>query len=357
MLLPSQRLDGADILVLSPTPTWPLDFGNRKRIYSVCEKIKQRGARIHFLHYPGEGDWRHNYPKLSEKTMAEQWGHYNTVPPTRGLHELSRGDDHMIDEWWDEGIGKYLEWYFSGNYFDAVIVNYTWLSRALEFVPSATLKVLDTHDRFSNRGELLESHGIKKEFFHLTQDEEAKGLERADLVWAIKKEEEEFFSGLLEEKSDSHTRVTTLLHIEEHKVAERNCPYKKNGYLTIGMIGARNNINITNTQAFLRIAIPIFEKYMTPVKIVLAGTMCDDMEAYSHPFVEMIGRVESVDAFYAGVDAAIVPMTFSTGLKIKVGEALAFGVPLISTGTLSRGIRLRTACTSWRASKRSRWRS
>ncbi len=330
MLIPSRRLDGADILVLSPTPTWPLDYGNRKRIFSVCENIKQRGARIHYLHYPSEGEWRHKYPKAAAEIMAKQWSHYYMAPPTRGLHEPSKGDDHTIDEWWDEGIGKQLEWFFSANHFDAVIVNYTWLSKALEFAPSKTLKVLDAIDRFSSRRDLLESHGISREFFHTTQEEEVKGLERADIVWAIKGEEEEFFRALLENKGDKDTRVTTLLHVERQDLDRDKFPYEENGYLTIGMIGARNNINLTNVKNFLHIALPIFEEYMTPVRILFAGTMCMDLEGYHHPFVELLGRVESVEDFYASLDAAIVPMTFSTGLKIKVGEALAFGVPLIS---------------------------
>ncbi len=329
-MLPLQRLDGSDILILSPTPTWPLDYGNRKRIFSVCENLKERGAHIHFLHYPSEGEWRNNYPKVAAEIMSKQWYQYYMSPPTRGLHESSIESDHKIDEWWDEGIGTYIRWLFSANVFDAVIVNYTWLSKALEFVPSTALKVLDTHDRFSNRGDLLEAHGIAKEFFHTTQEEEAKGLERADIVWAIKEDEEIFFRDLLEEQSDDKTQVSTLLHVEQQDLDREVFPYEKNDYLTIGIIGARNNINLTNTQAFLRIAIPIFEKYLVPVKVVIAGTICRDLEEFSHPFVELLGRVESVEAFYASLDIAIVPMTFSTGLKIKVGEALAFGVPLIS---------------------------
>jgi hypothetical protein len=165
-MLPEQRLDGSDILILSPTPTWPLDYGNRKRIFSVCKNLKDRGARIHFLHYPSEGEWRHNYPKSAADIMTKQWHFSYLSPPTRYLHESAKGSDHEIDEWWDTGIEKFIGWLFSTNVFDALIVNYTWLSKALELVPPTTLKVLDTHDRFSNRGDLLEAHGIGREFFH-----------------------------------------------------------------------------------------------------------------------------------------------------------------------------------------------
>ncbi|MDD2781547.1 glycosyltransferase [Sulfuricurvum sp.] len=324
------KLNGAEILVVSPTPTWPLDYGNRKRIFSVCNALKKRGAVIHFLHYPSEGEWRGHYPKQAERMMMEQWNYYYKAAPSRPLHTSPENDDHRIDEWWDNALEKEIKWLCSVNNFDAIIVNYTWLSKALDFVPTKCLKVLDTHDRFSNRGDLLETHGIKKEFFHTTQAEESKAFARADVVWAIKHEEEEFFRSLALQYGNLKTVFKTLLHVEDKPGFHFQCPNKANGYLTVGMVGARNNINVVNTKDFLKTALPIFEKYMTPVKIILAGTMCKDLQDFNHPFVEKIGRVEELDDFYTQLDIALVPMTFSTGLKIKVGEALAYGVPLIA---------------------------
>lgn len=330
VMLNGLRLDGAEILVVSPTPTWPLDYGNRKRIFSICDALKKRGAIIHFLHYPSEGEWRDHYPKHATQVMQGQWDYYYKAAPSRPLHAESEHDDHSIDEWWDYALEKEIKWLSSVNSFDAIIVNYSWLSKALEFVPDRCLKVLDTHDRFSNRGELLEKNGIKKEFFHTTQSEEFKALVRADVVWAIKHEEEEFFQNLLHEHENEDTVVKTMLYVEDKEGFTFRNPYKSNQYLTVGMVGARNNINIINTKAFLTVALPIFEKYMVPVEVLLAGTMCKDLQDFEHPFVKQLGRVESLDDFYEQLDIALVPMTFSTGLKIKVGEALAYGVPLIA---------------------------
>ena len=365
-MLKNLKIDGAEILVLSPTPTWLLDHGNRKRVFSVCDALKKRGAVIHFVYYPSEGDWRDKYPKKALQVMQEQWDYVYKVTPSVPLHVSAKGDSHTIDEWWDEAIEREITWLSSVNRFDAVIVNYSWLSKALECVPESCLKVLDTHDRFSNRGELLEENGIEKEFFHTTQREETKALVRANIVWAIKHEEEDFFRNLLdkydydaarkeakeleeramrakgmvidpeedEEEKDYHihedTVVKTMLHVEEREDFTFQAPYLQNKYLTVGIVGAYNNINLMNTKAFLDSALPIFEKYMVPVKILLAGSMCKGLQDIEHPFVEQLGRVESLDDFYGQLDIALVPMTFSTGLKIKAGEALAYGVPLMA---------------------------
>ncbi len=180
---------GARVAVLSPTPTHPQDFGNRKRVFRICSRYAQEGARITFIHYPAELEWREQIPFRAERAMSQAWPQYFTIPPTRLLHVDPAGNYHSIDEWWDVAIGQFLTWLFSVQSFDIFIVNYSWLSKALEFAPPSTFKILDTHDKFSGRREMLESLGLHPEFFYTTEAQEKIALGRADLVWAIKREE------------------------------------------------------------------------------------------------------------------------------------------------------------------------
>ena len=165
---PGTPWEGLDVLVLAPTPTHPLDAGNRRRIYFINQALSRAGARITYVHYPAEGDWRMRTPPGSIAAMARQWYEVHTVPVTRSLHDFARGEDHTIDEWWDPAIGDMLSWLFRTHRFHVFIVNYAWLSKAFEFCPAGTLEILDTHDRFSGRRELLARHGIAPEFFHTT---------------------------------------------------------------------------------------------------------------------------------------------------------------------------------------------
>jgi glycosyltransferase involved in cell wall biosynthesis len=316
-------LQGLEILVLSPTPTYPTDQGNRKRIYSVCQQLRDRGARIHFVHYAQE--WWATIPDKAVREMSQQWDSFYIVPPTRPLHALAAAEDHTIDEWWDPAIGKYLQWLFERSSFDVCIVNYTYLSKAFEFVPDRVYRILDTHDKFTDRRQLLENQGISREFFYTTQDQEAIGLERADLVWAIKDEEAEFFSQI------ASTPVCTLPHIEPQQLIDRVVSPADEDYLVLGMIGARNNINLQNARMFIDQVLPKFHRYLAPIKIKFAGGMCSELQDLANlAGVELIGRVENIEEFYSAIDAVIVPMTFSTGLKIKAVEALATGLPMIA---------------------------
>ena len=321
-------------LVVAPTPTWPLNYGNRKRIYSVCSKLQSLGFEIHYVHYASEGDWRDYIPIETRKRMDEQWDIVDHVWPSKPLHDWPKeGDDHRIDEWWDWALENHLSKTFASREYDVCIVNYTWLSKALELAPEKTYKVLDTHDKFSGRRELLASQGIGKEFFHTTEDQEVIALDRADLVWAIKEEEEADFKMM-----GTKAKVSTLLHIDDRR--EAFSPSTEEG-IKFGFIGANNNINRVNILRFIERATPIFKKYCAPLTVEIAGSICNDIEVKDNPFFKTVGYVDSIDQFYDGIHAAIIPMEFSTGLKIKVAEALSHTKPMFSHKHAMEGF---TAC-------------
>jgi glycosyltransferase involved in cell wall biosynthesis len=325
-------MHGKHILVLSPTPTFPLDHGNRKRIYTWCREFQRRGAKVHFVYYPLEWPFSH-IPADSVKAMQEQWDGFYMPPVTMKLYEWAKGEDHLIDEWFDRSIGDVLQFLFSRFSFDAFIVNYPFLSKAFEWCPPRTFKILDTHDKFTGRRELLERNGIQKEFFYTTEDQEKIALDRADLVWAIKDEEAEFF------RTITSKPVITLPHIEPLQKIRREQAPEDEGYLVVGMIGARNNINRLNAIRFIDAARPMFRNQLAPIKIRLAGGMCDDLARYRGVRgIDVMGRVGSVDEFYRAVDVVLVPMSFSTGLKIKAIEAFATGLPIVANEHAVEGI-------------------
>lgn len=314
-----------DIAVLSPTPSHPHDFGNRKRIYQICSGLKKRGARISFIHYPLEADWRSRCPADGLQMMREEWDDVHIVAPSIPIHCGASGEDHGLDEWWDPALESFLKWYLNTRTFDAFLVNYLYLSKALTLKPRSCLGILDTHDKFAGRRQMLASIGIGPEFFHTTEEEERRGIARADLAIAIKDQEEEYFKGL------SGNDVMTVPFAEPARGLASLEPDEE-GYLRVGLLGARNNLNFHNMRRFLELAVPKVRSHMAPLKFILAGTMCRDFAHLSvdNGIVELMGPVDDIADFYKAVDVVAVPMDVSSGQKIKIGEALAFGVPLIS---------------------------
>lgn len=313
-----------DIAVLSPTPSHPQNYGNRKRVHALCTALRQRGARIHFLLYPLEHDWGVAIPEPALAAMRDAWDEFYIIPPSVPIMPASIGLDHTIDEWWDPSLGHFLSWYCARRPLDALLVNYVYLSRGLLHAQPNCLKVLDTHDRVSRRRERLAEIGIPPEWFHTTDEEEATGILRADLVLAIKPEEQAYFESL------GGPPVLTVAHSEErHLPAEPR--ENSDGYLRIGILGARNNINVQTVTRFLQVAIPRFRDFMAPIKIVLAGSMCQHLEQLRQfECVEMIGPIKDIRTFYETVDVVVGPVNQSSGQKIRIAEALTFGLPIVS---------------------------
>lgn len=321
----SMSLHVRKALVLSPSASHPQDYGNRNRVFQTTSWLKNAGFEIHFVLYPYEDDWVSGVPD-SAAEMRAAWDSFTVIPPSLTLHAPPRGSHHEIDEWWDPQIGIWLKWLFARERFDIFVVNYTFFSKAFEFAPEAVIKILETHDIFSGRKELFLAHGAKPEFFYTTPDQEKVALDRADIVVAIKDGEADHLRALT-----AREVVSVPFNVVERRVAHRPERLEINSPLKVGFIGARNTVNALNMARFLKRFAKFEQIYVPPpIEIVIAGNVCSNLSVPCAS-VELIGYVPSVEDYYQSIDLIVAPMSFSTGIKIKIGEALSFGKPVVAT--------------------------
>jgi glycosyltransferase involved in cell wall biosynthesis len=318
-----------DILVLSPTPSFPTDQGNRSRIANVCQYFKQLGARIHFLYFPRE--WGGRFVRKEYDGVAAQWDYFDVIPPSKDFVYMTDKPDFGIDDWWDENIGNHIKWKTNSYFYDAIIVNYAFFSKAFEYVPSRTLKILDTHDRLGDRRMMLARHGIPAEFFYTTIDDEKLALNRADVVIAITQSEAEYFRTLTVRPVVTVGHVCKDVRIETRAVED--------GPIVFGFLGSDNIVNVRNLRDFFQRFYELHPDGWPNVQFRIAGACCNRLpELANQPGMVLVGRVDSVQVFYESVDCIFVPFMFGTGQKIKVVEALAYGIPLIATVSASDGV-------------------
>ena len=193
----------------------------------------------------------------------------------RGRHAMSlkvsecscQGKISQIDKWYDFTIDKKVERLRKKHKYNAVIVEYVFLSRALNNFGSDVLKIIDTHDVFTERNEKHEKEGLIETFFSTSREEEAKGLNRSDTIIAIQDKERRFFEKL------TNKEVVTIGYTVELKRPERKEATGKNPLY----LGAGNAADIHGGNWFIDKVMPLIRNEIGDVKLYLAGHVCKFM--------------------------------------------------------------------------------
>ena len=315
--------DGKSILLV--VPFYGADASS---IYvdSICQDFKKAGYQIHAVIY-SDSHWR-------PKSACWDKVYYLTVQ-TRELGQLKRDDNggvipdgNKIDDWAGDELVQFAASLVLLNKYRFCIVSYVFLSRILNVMPESVYKILVTHDIFSNRNSrIYDACGSQKGFyFSVKNEEEKKGLGRADLVLAIQEEDNRYFSDEL-----GITNVETLPYVPPKRYVARRRP---DNNLRIGYIGSSHRPNIDAILEFISSL-----RLKDGFEFRVAGVICNHIDGYELPsFTRLIGYVDNLEAFYADCDVIINPDILKSGLKIKCVEALSFGLPLVCTAAASLGL-------------------
>ncbi|AMB43860.1 glycosyltransferase family 4 protein [Methylobacterium sp. AMS5] len=321
--MPPDRADKPAILVLAPMPAAPVSAGNRRRLAATCEALTRGGFAIDLAYYAHEDQIYRRFgqhPPTDLLEMERTFRNVFLIEARTVIPLKTRSTAFGIDEWCPDEVGDFVAWYCSAYpETGAVLVNYVFLSRALERVPPGVLRLIDTHDRFAGRQTQYRPFRAEPNFFYTDAAGEAAGLSRADVVLAIQAAEAGYFAGLTDSRVlllPPHFPAQTPFAVPE-RVAR------------IGFLGHGNDPNLFSIGRFIR----AWHDGWTPDRpeLVIAGEICRSLPGVEGPGVRLLGYLDRLEDFYAQADLVVAPMLMGSGLKMKVGEALSFGRPVIGT--------------------------
>jgi hypothetical protein len=227
-----------------------------------------------------------------------------------------------LDDWCDASVVEHVAALQRRWRYDAVLVNYVWMSRVLEAVPDAC-RIIDTHDLFGDRHLVALAAGIDPSWFFTTAAEEGRGLGRADLVLAIQTEEAETL------RQRGGTSVETVGHMPPLRFLGAAPPQAPRA--PFGYIGSANPWNLASVRALDAALAEVTARGEGGLPWLLAGRILQrrDLVLASQPL--RLAQVPDPAVFYQAVDCVLNPMVPGTGLKIKTVEALAHGMPVLGT--------------------------
>lgn len=314
--------------MISPTPSHPQDQGNRRRIYEICKAFQSDGYLVHFIWYAHEWGGVINETSLIEMQEMLDYLHIVPINPSRQNYKKV-GAGNSLDEFWTDSISHMIQWCQLNFDFDFVWINYVLYSKAcLPFKKDSTVTLIDTHDVLGQRFDLLGDENVEQQFYSLTQEEENKGLKRADIVVAIQDEEATYF------KEQGLPRVVTVGHGQ----SDVSFSPLYEGSNTVGLIGSNNIINLENYKRLVAALDEARQKLSDDFRLIVAGTMSNYLPEPVPDYVQTMGRIQDVASFYCKVNVALIPLEFGSGLKIKAVEALSYGVPIMATAHAFTGI-------------------
>ncbi len=334
------------ILMISPIPVLPVVEGNRSRILTLGRAIREQGHELWFLLAPAWTSPHHDREAHLVEFGADRFAEVPQDGPlarflrrlpfrlrrkTRHLLRLPGRHYGGLDALRSHKWNRYLTDLQHRHGFDVVVVEYVMLSGIFGRFPPKVRRIIDTHDSFADRHRSYLARGVNEYFYSLRPQDETRGLRRADAILAIQPQEAEGFLRQL----GAHPRnpgvftVNHFLDLAEPPIADHSA--------RCGLfLASRNPANTLSAQVFISQVLPRVLARMPDFRLVLAGMICEVID--DHPAIVKLGRVDRLSEAFRQAPVLLNPMQIGTGINIKLLDALAAGVPTISTETGARGL-------------------
>ncbi|MGE0463061.1 MAG: glycosyltransferase [Vicinamibacterales bacterium] len=197
-----------------------------------------------------------------------------------------------------------------------VVAEYVFMSRVFTAIGAGSLRIVDTHDVFSQKGHGVAAYGIRD--VGLDSAAESRLLTRADVVLGIHASDAEALRALAPRTdvivAGVDAAVGSAVPWPDHPVAF--------------LPASGNPMNIVGLRDFLRFAWPRVRAAVPEAELRVAGGVGRAVPPGT-PGVAVLGHVPDLAHEYAAARVVINPAVAGTGLKIKTVEAVAALRPVV----------------------------
>lgn len=192
--------------------------------------------------------------------------------------------------------------------FDFLVISYASWAKIIDKVKGSPYLIIDTHDFLTAQN----SHK-KNKIGQLFQDE-MNILRQFDEIWTYSVEEKYIFEQFTNRKV---TLIPVSFPLQFTSQASKK--------YDVIYVASDNPHNILGINWFLKEVLPLLNGIRIEIIGKIGSAIGDD-----YPNVNRHGIVDDLDEFYQNAKIAICPMLSGTGIKIKVIEALSYGIPVVT---------------------------
>lgn len=184
--------------------------------------------------------------------------------------------------------------------------------------------MLDVHHlRAKREAELTGDPGARRESETLRRLETKLGC-AADLLWCGSSPDQKIMAQIA-------PGVPSIVVPTIHGLHERGLPFaERKQLLFVGAFGHRPNQDAIHF--FAREVLPLIRKSLGEIELLVVGSNPPpEFSEYSSTGVRVLGFVPDLDSIVAGCRVFVAPIRFGSGVNGKIGEALAYGLPVVTT--------------------------
>jgi polysaccharide biosynthesis protein PslH len=340
------------VLQFAPRVCWPLDTGAKLRNYHLARVLSEK-AYVTLLAFTDAEESLAELENFYEKVM--------TVPRDRGytLSKTIRGalgrTPLPVLNYTTDSMKRALERALSDQEFDAVQVESIHLMTYLDVIRAAShrsLVVCDWHNieselmrRYSEREPNILKRAYAGKTARLMSEFERRAMHEFDAHVTVSQRD----AGRLRDLNAA-ARVFVVengvetAHYSEVRMAaptagsHANAHDKRNRIIFVGSMDYHANVD--GAVGFARDVWPgLHARYSELIFTIVGRDPTAEVRALATaPGVEVTGTIDDVRPFYREALAAVVPLKVGGGSRLKILEAMAAGVPVVSTALGAEGL-------------------
>lgn len=227
-----------------------------------------------------------------------------------------------------------------GTDFDVVLLSRHYIAAPLieavrRHAPQAQLwfDTVDLHFLREERLAAVEGSPSLVRMAEATRKSELDVIRRSDLTLVVSPYEREVLGGLMPASS---VEVLSLVH---EPVENPPGFASRQGLLFVG--GFQHPPNVDAIVWFLENVWPLIQARAPGLVLQVAGSnMPEALHRLAGDTVKMLGQVPRVEPLLDAVRVSIAPLRYGAGVKGKINQAMALGVPVVATSVAAEGMGL-----------------
>lgn len=210
-----------------------------------------------------------------------------------------------------------------------------WLPMVRELAPAATLiyDTVDLHWIRESRGQAVarSSAALKAAKVSALRELELAMVRATDVTLVVTDVERRTL-----ESEVAGARVLVVPNL--HQIAERvPPPAGRSGIVFVGGFGHPPNTDAA--RQLVEVIMPEVWRRLPDVPVTIVGAdPPPEVRSLERPFVEVAGWVEDVEAVLHAARLMVAPLRFGAGMKGKVTQSLALGLPVATTSIGAEGL-------------------